>query len=43
MYNAVVESADFRNGGKTPEVSALFGAKAREKKLAFSLATQFIK
>jgi len=37
-YNAVVESADFRDGGKAPEFSALFGPRAKEKKDAFEYA-----
>lgn len=37
-YNAVVESADYRLGGKSPETSTLFGARAREKKRAFDWA-----
>jgi hypothetical protein len=43
FYNAVVESADFRDGGKSPEVSALFGARGREKAKAFAIARSFIK
>jgi hypothetical protein len=43
LYNSVVELADFRDGGKTPEISALVGARAREKKQAFRLASQFVK
>ena len=42
-WNAVVESADFRNGGKQPEISALFGARAREKTSAFRIAQNFVK
>jgi hypothetical protein len=37
-WNAVVESADFRDGGKAPAVSAVFGARAREKRIAFKQA-----
>jgi phage/plasmid-like protein (TIGR03299 family) len=43
VYNSVVELADFRSGGKTPEASALFGAKSREKKIAFRLVSQFVR
>jgi phage/plasmid-like protein (TIGR03299 family) len=43
VWNAIVESADFRDGGRSPEISSLFGARAREKATAFKLATQFIK
>ena len=42
-WNAVVESADFRDGGKAPEFSSLFGSRAREKATAFRLATNLIK
>lgn len=41
-YNAVVESADYRMGGKNPEASALFGARAREKKRAFKIAQSML-
>ena len=43
LYNSVVESADYRDGGATPEASALFGARAREKKQAFQLVSNLIK
>lgn len=42
-YNAVVESADYRNGSDTVPTSTLFGARAQEKRRAFKAATQFIK
>lgn len=42
-YNAVVEFADFREGAQSLEISALFGARASEKKRAFASAVNFIK
>jgi hypothetical protein len=42
LYNAVVESADYRDG-KNVEVSALFGGRAKEKQAAFVAARALIK
>lgn len=42
-YNAVVELADFREGGAKPQASSLFGSRAREKSKAFKLCSSFIK
>lgn len=42
-YNAVVESADFRNGPDSMYVSALFGARAQEKRRAFAAALNYVK
>ena len=39
-YNAVVESADYRRGTETVQESALFGARAAEKKRAFHAAME---
>lgn len=36
IFNAIVESADFRNGSDTAAQSAIFGPRASEKKRAFS-------
>lgn len=42
-YNAVVEMADYREGGGNPEQSALFGSRAREKKRAFQYVAKLAK
>ena len=42
-YNAVVESADYRQGGKSTAESSLFGARAAEKSRAFAMAMTFVK
>jgi phage/plasmid-like protein (TIGR03299 family) len=42
-WNAVVECADYREGGRAPEASALFGQRAREKKSAFDIAVRMAK
>lgn len=41
-YNAVVEFADYREGADSVNISALFGARAIEKKRAFDAATAYI-
>jgi len=40
LYNAVVESADFRRGSDSIAVSTLFGARAAEKKRTFAALQQ---
>lgn len=42
-FNAVVELADFRDGGRDPEASALVGPRSREKVKAFKLAQGMLK
>lgn len=42
-YNAVVEFADYRTGAKSVQESALFGARAAEKKRALAYSLDFIK
>lgn len=42
-YNAVVEFADFRFGSNSVQESALFGARAAEKKRAFAQSLEFIR
>lgn len=42
-WNAVTEMADWRNGEDSVPVSALFGTRAVEKKLAFDAAMKLIK
>lgn len=40
MYNAVVETADFRKGAESIPVSALWGPRAAEKKRAFAAGVE---
>ena len=42
-YNSVVEFADYREGGKSLEVSTLFGARAAEKQRAFKASLEYAK
>lgn len=42
-YNAVVEFADYRTGAKSVQESALFGARAAEKKRAFARSLEFVR
>lgn len=43
VYNAVVETADFRNGSDSVPVSAIWGARAQEKKRAFTEVSSLMK
>lgn len=43
LYNAVVESADFRRGTDSIPVSAIWGARAAEKKRAFKAVVSLLK
>lgn len=43
LFNAVVESADYRTGSDSVSQSSLFGARAQEKKRAFKAAMNFTK
>lgn len=42
LYNAIVESADFRKGSETVSESAIFGTRATEKKNAFKAVMSLI-
>lgn len=42
VYNAVVESADYRDGTDSVPVSALFGARANEKRRAFNAVLAYL-
>ena len=43
LFNAVVESADYRSGSDSANQSSLFGARAQEKKRAFQAAMNLVK